>query len=156
MEDGKAETMSAAEQRVRDATAAIVERVANGSKPRAALAMSGYGRGQANDVLTIGAGGQPHVTDEGYRAACTELVEQITVAAATVDHALAERWREIAVDGGDWRAIAELLKRRDPDEWAVTERSEVELAGGVEIRGEDAILAALADLRGESPDDAAA
>lgn len=156
MDDGKADTMSAAEKRVRDATAAIVERATSGSKPMTALARSGFNYPQSTAILKIGNGGDPSVTDEGYRDACESLVQAMNVAVATVDDELADRWTALAKKGDDWRSIAELLKRRNPDEWAVTERSEVELAGGVEVRTNDAVLAALEALRGDTSNNAAA
>lgn len=150
MDHGKAETMSASEQRLRGATSAIVKRVRSGMKPIGAITGSGYTKGQARTILATAAGGHRDVTDDGYRAACVELAGQIDEAMSSVDERLIERWHKLAEEGDDWRSIAELVKRRDPDEWAVTERSEVALDADVNVRGEDAVLAALARLKGAS------
>lgn len=145
--------MSTAERVLRERTKAIVARISSGAKPYAAMGASGYANYQTRRILSIAAGGEPQIDDPWYREACEAIAQAITTAASEQDALLAERWRELAIEGDDWRSIAELLKRRNPDEWAVTERSEVELAGGVEMRSEDAVLAALARLKGEATGD---
>lgn len=150
MDDSATHTMSGAEATLRAKTDAAIERVQNGATIQAALRAAGYSRSSIRRILAIGNGGEPSVTDEGLRDACRTVVQAADATAAEVDAALAERWKFLASVGDDWRSIAELLKRRSPEEWNVAERSEIELSGGVEARSEDATLAALARLRAES------
>lgn len=153
--EGKRQPISTAEQAIKKNTAAIVKRIANGATITAAFGMSGYTKPQTRMIISIAQGREPEVTDKGYRKACESLHQKIVVAIAKQEHDLAKHWRKLAVEGDDWRSIAELLKRRNPEEWAVTERSEVSFDGDVNVRAEDAVLKALAALRGEATGDAA-
>ncbi len=153
----KRPTPSSAERSLRKQIPAIIGRVKHGAKPLAAITASGYTYQQARNILAIADGGKPEITDNGYRNACKLLRKKLDQTGAEVDALLALRWQQIAVAGDDWRSIAELLKRRNPDEWAVTERSEVAIDADVTTRSDDAILDALNKLAAEqkTEDDAA-
>lgn len=140
--------MSAAERRLRDETAAIIRRVESGATTTAAMRMSGYQPWQARQILTIAAGGEADVTDEGYRAACERLASALNIAIGHQEAALAARWAKLAHESGDWRAPAELLKRRNPDEWNPVEKRDMQIDADVrtEHRSEDAVLTALKQL----------
>lgn len=148
--DGSANQQSGAELTLRSNTDAVIARVGRGSDVISALRTAGYSRHSAKRIIAIGNGGHPDVTDDGLRAACQALVQATEAAAAEVDAALGERWKLLATTGDDWRSIAELLKRRNPEEWLVTEKTELELAGSVGVRSEDAVLEALRRMQEES------
>lgn len=143
---------SAAERRLRDQGGHIVARVRVGSSPISAFGASGYTAKQCRTVLSIADGGEPDVTDPGYRDACVELSAMLHGAQSERDGELAAAWREAAVRG-DWRAAQAYLERRSPDEWTATQQISVDADVRTEGRSDDAVLAALAKLAGDAPAD---
>ena len=142
---------SQAERRLREQTGHIIARVRVGSSPISAFGASGYTARQARSILAIAADGEPDITDEGYRAACRDVVTTLHIAQSERDGELAAAWRESAMK--DWRAAKEFLERRSPDEWTATQQISVDADVRTEGRSDDAVLAALAKLAGKGEDD---
>lgn len=139
---------STAERRLRTEAPHIITRVRLGSSPISAFGASGYTAGRTRTILAIAAGGEPDITDQGYRAACTEIAATLHAAQSERDGELAAAWRGHALK--DWRAAQAYLERRSPDEWTATQQISVDADVRTEGRGEDAILAALKRLQGET------
>lgn len=132
--------------RLRSEQTAIIARISSGAKPITALGISGFTRKEAKLILSIGAGGEPSITDQDYRDACKDLAQAALIASSKVDAALEARWHKLAYEGDDWRSVAELSRRRNPDEWNVEERIDVNQS----IRSDDAVLDALKSLSGNN------
>lgn len=139
---------STAERTLREQAPHIVARVRVGSSPISAFGASGIAAGRARTILAIAAGGEPDVKDEGFRAACEEIAATLHAAQSERDGELAAAWRSHALK--DWRAAQAFLERRSPDEWTATQQIQVDADVRTEGRGEDAILAALAKLTGDT------
>lgn len=142
---------STAERQLREQAPFIVSRVRAGSSPISAFGASGITAGRARSILAIAAGGEPEITDEGYRWACEEIAEAMHGAQSERDGELAASWAEMAKK--DWRAAQAFLERRSPDEWTATQQISVDADVRSTGRDDDAVLAALAKLTGG--DDAA-
>jgi len=142
---------STAERQLREQAPFIVARVRAGSSPISAFGASGITAGRARSILAIAADGEPDITDEGYRAACRDVVTTLHIAQSERDGELAAAWRESAMK--DWRAAKEFLERRSPDEWTATQQISVDADVRTEGRSDDAVLAALAKLAGKGEDD---
>lgn len=134
---------SAAERRLRENAAHIVARIRIGSAPIASFGAAGIRPIVARQIFAIADGGEPDITDEGYRAACEQIVQQIRAATAERDGELAAAWREHAL--GDWRAAKAYLEARSGDEWQPTQQVKLD-ADVTDARSEDAILDALKAL----------
>ena len=142
---------STAERQLREHAPFIVARVRAGSSPISAFGASGIAAGRARTILAIAAGGEPDVTDDGFRAACEDIATTLHAAQSERDGELAASWAEMAKK--DWRAAQAFLERRSPDEWTATQQISVDADVRTEGRGEDAVLAALAKLTGDADDD---
>lgn len=136
---------SQAERTLREQAARIVARIRIGSAPIASFGASGIRPSIARQVFTIADGGEPSITDEGYRAACEQIVQQIRAATAERDGELAASWATMAQN--DWRAAKAFLEARSGDEWQPTQQVKLD-ADVTDTRSENAILDALAKLTG--------
>ena len=135
---------SAAERQLREQMPFIVARVRVGSSPISAFGCSGYETHRARKILAIAAGGEPDVTDGGYRAACEDIASSLHAAQSERDGELAAAWRGMAMQ--DWRAAQAFLERRSPDEWTATQQVSVDAT--INTRSEDAVLEALKRVQG--------
>lgn len=142
---------STAERQLREQAPFIVARVRAGSSPISAFGASQIPAGRARTVLAIAAGGEPDCTDQGYRAACEEIETALHAAQSERDGELAASWAQMA--RSDWRAAQAFLERRSPDEWTATQQISVDADVKVEGRSDDAVLAALAKLTGDTDAD---
>lgn len=142
---------STAERRLREQAPWIVARVRAGSSPVSAFGASGMTARQCREVLAIADGGETDITDEGYRAACTDLAARLHAAQSERDGELAASWATMAKT--DWRAAQAYLERRSPDEWTATQQISVDADVRTEGRSDDAVLAALAKLAGDTDAD---
>ena len=140
---------SQAERQLRSESPYIIARVRAGSSPISAFGASGYTAKRTRTILAIAAGGEPDITDQGYRRACEQIAATLHAAQSERDGELAAAWRTHALN--DWRAAKEYLERRSPDEWTATQQISVDADVRTEGRGEDAILAALKKLQGDAP-----
>jgi len=144
-------TQSTAEKNLRAETPEIIKRVEAGASILAAAGMSGIPANTCREYLTIGTGGLETITDTGLRKACKQFAEAVQIATAKQEAALAARWHKIAHEENDWRAIAELLKRKNPNEWNPVEKQEVALDADVTThRAETEIINALKQLETET------
>lgn len=135
---------SQAERTLREQAPFIVARIRAGSAPIASFGASGIRPAIARSILAIADGGEPDVKDEGYRAACEQVVQRIRAAAAERDGELAASWAQHATK--DWRAAKAYLEARSGEEWQPTQQ--VQIDGEIRGRSEEAVLDALAALTG--------